>query len=340
MRAPFGSCVGTTGLTPALRPRASRRRSVRRQMSQGVHPVNGHPVLAIFELGDAGRRGVHRPQAPGPETKGVEHQEARNHRVRNEDQRAVGVGGAQRIAAPGDPPGYLGEGLAAGTLEALGRRAPPPEVLGEPRGDFVDGHPLPVAEPQLADSVVGPDREPVRRGDGLGRHPRALERARVDGLGAVPAERVRESHALAAAVRAERHVAPAGEPAVPGVLGLRVTYDEDSEAHGNPTILASAGSILKPPARRGVMGIRVLSVATALAAALGAIAGCTTVAATADPSRPRAVIAVSGMGSVSVKPDTALAYLGAEARSATIAAATGDVDRRMRAVLERLRALA
>ncbi len=84
------------------------------------------------------------------------------------------------------------------------------------------------------------------------------------------------------------------------------------------------------------MGIRVLSVTAALAAAL---AGCTTVSATADPSRPRAVIAVSGVGSVSVKPDTALAQLGAEARAVTVADATADVDRRMRAVLERLRAL-
>ncbi|HSE92797.1 MAG TPA: SIMPL domain-containing protein [Methylomirabilota bacterium] len=87
------------------------------------------------------------------------------------------------------------------------------------------------------------------------------------------------------------------------------------------------------------MGMRVRSITAALAAALGS-AGCTMASPPAEPRPAPAVIAVSGMGSVSVKPDTALAQLGAEARAATVADATGDVDRRMRAVLERLRALA
>lgn len=50
------------------------------------------------------------------------------------------------------------------------------------------------------------------------------------------------------------------------------------------------------------------------------------------------VIAVAGRGEASVKPDTALVRLGAEARRPTLAEATSDVSQRMTAVLERLRA--
>jgi uncharacterized protein YggE len=50
------------------------------------------------------------------------------------------------------------------------------------------------------------------------------------------------------------------------------------------------------------------------------------------------VIAAAGRGEVSVKPDTAIVRLGAEARRPTLAEATADVAHRMTAVLERVRA--
>jgi hypothetical protein len=75
--------------------------------------------------------------------------------------------------------------------------------------------------------------------------------------------------------------------------------------------------------------------ATVLAAAL---AGCAAPVNGVAPREPR-VIAVAGRGEVSVKPDAAIARLGAEARRPTLAEATADVAQRMTAVLERVRAL-
>lgn len=40
-----------------------------------------------------------------------------------------------------------------------------------------------------------------------------------------------------------------------------------------------------------------------------------------------------------MRPDTALVHIGAEARAPALADATGDVDRRMREVLARVKAL-
>lgn len=51
------------------------------------------------------------------------------------------------------------------------------------------------------------------------------------------------------------------------------------------------------------------------------------------------VISVSAVGRVTVRPDTALVHLGAEARAPALADATADVDRRMREVLARVKAL-
>ena len=67
-------------------------------------------------------------------------------------------------------------------------------------------------------------------------------------------------------------------------------------------------------------------------------AGCATPVAL-DGRAPR-VITVSALGRVAVKPDTALVQIGAEARAPALADATADVDRRMRDVLARVRALA
>jgi uncharacterized protein YggE len=57
-----------------------------------------------------------------------------------------------------------------------------------------------------------------------------------------------------------------------------------------------------------------------------------------DGRAPR-VISASGVGRVSVKPDTALVQVGAEARAPVLADATADVDRRMRQVLARVKGL-
>jgi uncharacterized protein YggE len=57
-----------------------------------------------------------------------------------------------------------------------------------------------------------------------------------------------------------------------------------------------------------------------------------------DDRAPR-VIGVSAVGRVAVRPDTALVHIGAEARAPALADATADVDRRMREVLARVKAL-
>jgi hypothetical protein len=87
-----------------------------------------------------------------------------------------------------------------------------------------------------------------------------------------------------------------------------------------------------PPARAR----RSVRLALAAVAVVGAV-GCAGVAAGGPEGAP--TIAVSGTGRVSVRPDTALLTLGAEARAATLAEATGEAARRMTAVLGRLKAL-
>jgi len=67
------------------------------------------------------------------------------------------------------------------------------------------------------------------------------------------------------------------------------------------------------------------------------LAGCAA-PMTLDDRAPR-VISVSAVGRVSVRPDTALVHVGAEARAPVLADATSDVDRRMRQVLARVKAL-
>jgi uncharacterized protein len=67
------------------------------------------------------------------------------------------------------------------------------------------------------------------------------------------------------------------------------------------------------------------------------LAGCAAPVAL-DPRAPR-VISVSAVGRVTVRPDTALVHVGAEARAPALADATADVDRRMREVLARVKAL-
>ncbi len=82
------------------------------------------------------------------------------------------------------------------------------------------------------------------------------------------------------------------------------------------------------------MGVRAIWPIALLGAAL-ASAGC----ATAEGRRGPSVVAVTGEGRVTSAPDTALAQVGAEARAPSLGDATADADRRMRAVLTRLRAL-
>ena len=67
------------------------------------------------------------------------------------------------------------------------------------------------------------------------------------------------------------------------------------------------------------------------------LAGCAAPMALAD--RDVGVISVSAVGRVTVRPDTALVQIGAEARAPALADATADVDRRMREVLARVKAL-
>lgn len=64
--------------------------------------------------------------------------------------------------------------------------------------------------------------------------------------------------------------------------------------------------------------------------------GCAAVAGTAQPPPS---IRVHGVGTVSVRPDVALAQLGAEARAPLLADASAEVARRMALVLARVRAL-
>ncbi len=68
------------------------------------------------------------------------------------------------------------------------------------------------------------------------------------------------------------------------------------------------------------------------------LAGCA--APVALDSRAPRVISVSAVGRVTVRPDTALVHIGAEARVPAPADATADVDRRMRDVLARVKAAA
>jgi hypothetical protein len=73
-----------------------------------------------------------------------------------------------------------------------------------------------------------------------------------------------------------------------------------------------------------------------LALAVAGPAGCAGVG-TVEPGVP--TIAVTATGRVSVRPDTAMVTLGAEARAAALADATADVARRMTAGLARVKAL-
>ncbi len=74
-----------------------------------------------------------------------------------------------------------------------------------------------------------------------------------------------------------------------------------------------------------------------LAAIALLLAGCAAPVAL-EQGAPR-VISVSAVGRVTVKPDTALVQIGAEGRAPALADATADVDRRMRQVLARVKAL-
>jgi len=85
---------------------------------------------------------------------------------------------------------------------------------------------------------------------------------------------------------------------------------------------------IAPPAR-----VRCLA---RLAFVAAIVAGCAGVGGATDAPP---TIAVTGTGRVSVRPDTALVTLGAEARAATLAYASDEVARRMAAVLARVKAL-
>lgn len=66
------------------------------------------------------------------------------------------------------------------------------------------------------------------------------------------------------------------------------------------------------------------------------LAGCASLDA---PSTGERGIAATGTGRVALRPDTALIDVGAEARAAHLADATAEVDRKMRDVLARVKAL-
>jgi uncharacterized protein len=84
--------------------------------------------------------------------------------------------------------------------------------------------------------------------------------------------------------------------------------------------------------------MRIASTAAAMALLAATLTGCAELRANAE--LPTAsLITATGTGRVAVRPDTALAQLGAEARAASLADATADVAKRMTAVLERVRAL-
>jgi hypothetical protein len=97
------------------------------------------------------------------------------------------------------------------------------------------------------------------------------------------------------------------------------------------------------------MGIPVPSVL--VMGAFLAVTACGTGVAAAQPpagspppggpprAQPLALITVSGVGRVSVRPDTAVATVGAEARAPRLEDATADVARRVTAVLARVKAL-
>jgi uncharacterized protein YggE len=65
------------------------------------------------------------------------------------------------------------------------------------------------------------------------------------------------------------------------------------------------------------------------------LAGCASLGA---PASGEAGIAVTGVGRVAMRPDTALVDVGVEARAAQLADATAEVSRRMREVLARVKA--
>src|SRR5215831_2629615 len=77
-------------------------------------------------------------------------------------------------------------------------------------------------------------------------------------------------------------------------------------------------------------------VAAWLALVAAGVASCAGVGAV-DPGVP--TIAVTAAGRVSVRPDTALVTLGAEARAVTLAEATAEVARRMTAAMARVKTL-
>lgn len=93
------------------------------------------------------------------------------------------------------------------------------------------------------------------------------------------------------------------------------------------------------PERRRHRTVLGRSVSAAILAVLlaAAVAGCAA-PATLGPRTPN-VIAVTGRGEVSVKPDLAVVRLGAEARRPRLSEATEDVARRVTAVLERVKAV-
>jgi uncharacterized protein YggE len=69
------------------------------------------------------------------------------------------------------------------------------------------------------------------------------------------------------------------------------------------------------------------------------LAGCAAAGTGAVPVPGDAGITVTGIGRVSVRPDLAVVDVGVEARTALLADATAEVNRRMREVLARVKAL-
>src|SRR5262249_22482509 len=88
----------------------------------------------------------------------------------------------------------------------------------------------------------------VPRADGLGRGPRALQRARVDGVREGAVQRAGDRLALPAPVGRERDVAPAREAPLTGGLRLAVPYSEEPDRFHNPDSLH--GGAPKWPADR------------------------------------------------------------------------------------------
>lgn len=73
--------------------------------------------------------------------------------------------------------------------------------------------------------------------------------------------------------------------------------------------------------------------------ALGLLAGGCAALGGGPAARRPGLISVPGVGRAAVRPDVALAHLGAEARAPQLADATAEVARRLAAVLERVKAL-